>query len=673
MTMKTMNIFRILAAFVVMAFVSVSCGPDIDPQEPVKPNFPALQENYNVAPGQELTLTFTPNLDWTVSIPDESLQWFPLMDGTFKTSKISGKASETPVTVTIKVSDTEEIAVNRSVEVSLTMGEETQVIAKYMRTAKDPVVSMYSVLIEDNAFAFATDGSGDYAYSETESEEVKMIWPDGTNGFRTSIKVESNFEWILSLPEWAEAEVPENRIGEVTFNILGEPSKYPLEGGEGKLQFKLNDKVVKEYKITIPACNDRVSLSLANALTGLVFNANGRYQLPSQYAESPAKAILDAPKAATVYAVEWDGQKYAGEASWVTLKVQDWDTSDYATVIQEREVNISVANNTGAERSAVVVAVPASVTINSVSELFTADGTALLETYQPNSFVLTQRSADEGYMVPASSQDNMEMSGAYFKSIYFDALTERFGTEVQYELIHNTAWAEDDGSFYFNDSFDSYKVYNPSFEELDIEDSWLTFEAPTDNTYGTISMETESSSDEDGNITYAKEVGYIVFVKDNKSVAVVMCRFDPDYVPGDSGSDTPTEYGFIGENAMYAEMVGASMVEITSGDLYDSWKEYNCPIYQLTYKMMGMPMTISIPKTSKTFTVNPYTVAREGYIRVNDLGPNESVVEFIDGGVTIYMEAPEGQDRISGTILFYDSNSAVVFVLNCVLDLTSEE
>lgn len=674
--MKTNNIFRLLAASVAIAFTAVACGPQVEPEEEKKPapTFPALVENNNVQPGEELTLTFTPNYDWAVTIPDESLQWFPLMDGSFRYSRLSGKASETPVTVTIQVSNTEEFATNRSVEVSLTMDGQTKVIAKYMRPAKEPVINVYSVLAENDEFLFANDGSGKYAYSESEAEEINLIWPFGTNGFRTSVKVVSNCEWVISLPEWAEAEVPEKSTGETTFNILGEPSKYPLEGAEGKLQFKFNDEVVKELKITIPPCNDKISLTLANALTGLVFNANGRYQLPSMYAEAPAIAILDATDEAKVYAVEWDGEKYASEASWVSLDVEDWDTSANAYVIQERNVNVTVADNTGAERSAIVVGVPASVSIGSVSELFTADGTELLEEYKVNSFHLVQKAVDEEYMIPASTKDEMDAVGVYFSVISDDMLTSKFATENVYDLIHSTTWAEDAGSFYFNEPFDTFAVYDEKLTEVNPVDSWLGFTAPTDNTYGTITMNTKASYDNEGNNTgNAKENGYIVFKKNGSAVAVVKCMFDEDYVPGDSGDDTTSDYGFIGENAMSADMVGASMVEITSGDLYDGWKEYGCPIYQLTYKMEGMPMTISIPKTSKIYSVNPYN--NRNYFKVNDLDYDESAgqFEFIDGGVTIYMEMPEGSERISGTILFYNSNNSVVFVLCCTLDLTSEE
>lgn len=54
-------------------------------------------------------ITFTPNLDWTVSIPtdSETAQWFDLLDGDMAVSSISGKASTTPVTVTVVTSDQE--------------------------------------------------------------------------------------------------------------------------------------------------------------------------------------------------------------------------------------------------------------------------------------------------------------------------------------------------------------------------------------------------------------------------------------------------------------------------------------------------------------------------------------------------------------------------------------
>jgi hypothetical protein len=90
-------------------------------------------------------------MDWTVTVPSATFQWFWIQDGSFKAEKVSGKVAEgqkETVTVQIGVSDTEEFDMNRSCEVTLTMGGESKVIAKYMRPAKNRTISVYAAAVE---------------------------------------------------------------------------------------------------------------------------------------------------------------------------------------------------------------------------------------------------------------------------------------------------------------------------------------------------------------------------------------------------------------------------------------------------------------------------------------------------------------------------------------------
>jgi hypothetical protein len=72
--MKTMKNY---IAFMMLAIMmAVSCQEKEGPVTKEDPTFPQLVENYNVAPGEILTVTFTPNYDWKISIPTELRQWF---------------------------------------------------------------------------------------------------------------------------------------------------------------------------------------------------------------------------------------------------------------------------------------------------------------------------------------------------------------------------------------------------------------------------------------------------------------------------------------------------------------------------------------------------------------------------------------------------------------------
>lgn len=233
--MKTRNIFLAVLAASALFFSCEKPQPD-GPDGPDVPNqvvtFPEVVKNFEVKPGETLTIKFTPAKDWSVSVPSENLQWFWIADGSFKVDKLSGKASEKEVTVTIGVSETEEFDTNRSCDVTLAIGDESKVIAQYMRPAKERTLAVYM-----------PEGT-------EEVEAVTVDWSAEEAGFRATLRVESNYEWTVAYPEWLTVNVPEKTVGVVDLVLTGES----LEEVSGKLQFKAGDAVIKEITVTLPSC-----------------------------------------------------------------------------------------------------------------------------------------------------------------------------------------------------------------------------------------------------------------------------------------------------------------------------------------------------------------------------------------------------------------------------------
>ena len=237
--MKRINI--LLAALAAMvAFASCEKpGPDGPDTPEVTVTFPALVENYEVKPGETLSLTFTPAMDWTVSVPSENLQWFWIADGTFKVDKLSRKASAEAVTVKIGVSETEEFDTNRSCDVTLAIGDQSKVIAKYMRPAKERTLAVYMAeLDETGGYKLAEDGES-YIYGTTEAASVALAWSASDADFRAPLRVESNGEWTITYPEWLTVNVPEKTAGVAEIILTG----ASLEDVSGKIAFKAGDKV----------------------------------------------------------------------------------------------------------------------------------------------------------------------------------------------------------------------------------------------------------------------------------------------------------------------------------------------------------------------------------------------------------------------------------------------
>ena len=153
------NIVKYLGAAVAVLALAVACEPK-EPVVEVTPEFPSVVENNNVLPGETLTLSFVPNMDWTVRIPEESIKWYSIIDGTFETDFISGKASETPVEVKVKVSEVEEFDSARACEITLTMGGETKVIAKFSRQPKERTIAVFAAEVNGDEFVFGGEDGG---------------------------------------------------------------------------------------------------------------------------------------------------------------------------------------------------------------------------------------------------------------------------------------------------------------------------------------------------------------------------------------------------------------------------------------------------------------------------------------------------------------------------------
>ena len=257
--MKTTNIYRLMAVLAVSALM-MSCDDDSklnadgdngqDGIQNVVPVFPDLVEDYEVEPGSTLELVFTPNLDWTVSIPSKIRQWFWINDESFKVTELSGKASENPVTVHIGVTENAEFDKNYSCEVTLEMGDSSAVIAKYMLPAKEKSLEVYAAKTDaDGSFVMADDGVS-YVYSDEVATSLRLIWSEDDADFRIPVRVISNCEWNAELPEFAQMNVPESTVGMVDLVITGES----LDRVTGTLKFTSGKNELLELDLRVPSC-----------------------------------------------------------------------------------------------------------------------------------------------------------------------------------------------------------------------------------------------------------------------------------------------------------------------------------------------------------------------------------------------------------------------------------
>lgn len=228
--MKTIKNY--IAFLILAALTAVSCEENNGPVTKEDPTFPQMIENYDVKAGETLTVTFTPNYDWTISVPTEMRQWFWIIDGSFTVSEYSGKASAEPVEIKIGVSETQEFDRNFSCDVTLTMDGKSEIIAKFMLPAKERTIEVTS--------------------EQMVSDAIALVWSAEDADFRALVHVTSNTEWTVETPEWLYVNVPESTIGGVDLVFTGES----LEAAAGKAVFKVGDTVLKEIDFSVPSCAD---------------------------------------------------------------------------------------------------------------------------------------------------------------------------------------------------------------------------------------------------------------------------------------------------------------------------------------------------------------------------------------------------------------------------------
>ncbi|MBR2857447.1 MAG: hypothetical protein IKB85_08500, partial [Bacteroidales bacterium] len=585
------------------------------------------------------------NMDWEISVPENGLQWFWIQDGAFQLYRLSGKAGEAEVV--IGVSSTEEFDNDRVCEVTMKMGGESKVIARLVRPSKEKHLTVYAAVVVDGEVQFNETGDS-YLYETEEAESVDMIWTGAE--FRLPIKVESNYNWSIKTPEWARVDVPSDGVGEKSLIVYGVPSAYPLDAASGKLQFMSGEKVVKEYTVNIPGCKDIFSYKMDMSITELEFNYQGQIKVATGFIDGPASGYVSGADGIRVIALSRNESGFLTDApSWLEVNVAEYDRTEGADVLQQRNFTVSVALNEGDNRHAALLFLPPTLTA-AASDLF--EGTEIKEEYQQYAVPVTQLSSDQEFISMLANPSDMAAGGATFAVSENEDLYNRFGqTRYAYELVYTNQYARDNARMIFTSAVTSYKVFD--------ENGFLSMTLDEDMKGGVVDMVSETA-----------QTGHVVLYGATGNVlAVIECRFDPEEIIGEVA-----DVAFIGESVMYAPMVGATLEDVSEDPSFSQYREGQALVYHLRYTMPAMPMTISIPSSIKKHTVNPYTFRHN--IRVNDLKYDEDFVNgvlggvaLVDGGVTIYMEMPEGMDYLRGNIIFSNSADETILVLVCTLDL----
>lgn len=422
-------------------------GKDTSDPTPVFPDMATL----NIPAGEtSCNVSFTPNMDWTVSIPTdaETSEWFKLSDGVVETSSISGKASTEPVTIQVITTDQDVYDETPSCEVSLTMGGQTQVIAKVTRQNAAREFDIYlSGFLTDEGTQEVIDFSFEYSetpvakYTESSAPEVapegapELIWFTGKTGYMQVVKAESNFEWHASTSDWLTVTArPQEGEYFVTADFA-KITEQEINGAIGMIDFydsnidpatDPGNNAHNRYCFVLPNLTKVVRNGSGAATAAFSFNAEG-YAVDSNGTVSEEKSStgsLYSAKDVVFYIGEKKGEWYYGyEASqhdWVTI-ADSWDETGSA--FQLHDYTVSVKANEGKTREVLVIALPKALA-EKISDpnmdLFNTEGTDIKEEYKQYVFATIEQEgeggggSDDGFSISESESNQMYQPLGYY-------------------------------------------------------------------------------------------------------------------------------------------------------------------------------------------------------------------------------------------------------------------
>lgn len=231
--MKTTYTFTKLFLLVAILFAAVSCSEN-EKEVVVEPEFPEEEVVSSVTPNGETILTFSANMNWEVT---SSAIWCKFANGS---TSMKGEAGDVSLSLTI----TEDAwSVEESVvEITLKMGGEEKVIAKYTRAGKAPVIT--------NA-----DGV-EYG------EENPIALTYKNNGVSGSFNFIANYDWEIkdeNLPEWLKISENNSQMG-------GNAGESVLVTFEVAKNFWAN---AQDGNVVIKAKKSDVSVSIPVSFNGI--------------------------------------------------------------------------------------------------------------------------------------------------------------------------------------------------------------------------------------------------------------------------------------------------------------------------------------------------------------------------------------------------------------------
>ena len=583
----------------------------------VEPEFPEIITNYEIEPGAKYILSFTPNLDWTLSIPEESFKWFKILDGKFEEQSVSGEASRFPVRVTITTASDQSFAL-RTCKVNLTMGGKTQAIASLAIKSLARVLEVYPAEYDaENGFSYVDGG---YIYESnqlTSDNTIELVWDENENAFLFPVNVKSNFEWTATWPEWARADInAESRIGDVPVLMYGVDSQLPYDTTEGVVSFNNGDEQMASFKLVIPGARDKFKFNIGG-YTSLKFDHAAYFRADAgTFSKEPIEASIYGPKECRVEVLELTDNGYVHvENSWLDVNVSAWDNVQGAAVLQNRNITVSATRYTeNKDRGAIILFLPATAPANT-ADIFEVGMMQVKAEYAQYAIPVTQLARPSEYFTFDYSIAEREFAGLYFGKSDSDLLPQKnfefaSGAKAwQYDMTYSRTLASTKSAVNLTEPYETVEIYDAQGNIIseNLSEHWLNYEQLGDVMYGQVIMVEENlpkvdSTNEDGEpvkVRVEEIDGYVVFKNDQGEVlSIVHCFYVKENLSDVDIYEEASEEVFMDPAA--AAAAGVTVYKITAGPTYQQFIEMESPVYLITSTKDDQTFTI---KTSKACTI----------------------------------------------------------------------
>lgn len=620
-----------------------SCSDSDDEGEQLpEPNFPATTIDAPIEAGATYSFSLEPNQAWKLELKTDENDsgWFWFQNGELHDYTMQGTAGK--VDVVIGTLDAVDYDMDHSCEVQLTMNRQTRTVAKFRIGKEARELAVYTVQIDaDNMFVYDETGDHLYAYSSEPvgADGFSLIWPYGGAGFRSALKVASNFNWAVGgqLPEWLSLEPATGNAGE-TFDIVltADATKYPVEGATADLKFiDSNTEADTEFsvKVSIPDVRDLLAISSSDEIE---FDAKGRYYnaAASSWLEGAASVEIRSAANAKAYVFSVEDGCLEQNAGWVSVE-NTWD--DAEGNVQSYDLKISAAANNGSARKAIVMMVPASVAAKVEASSDGALG-VLTDWMQVRPeyeqyIAATVSQAENSGPISVSDPSILAEVGTDFKKYTTsdwqnNVLKWEFETNFNYALTYSKEWSHEDWELVFEEEPASYKCFdwntdNDSFTELaDDLDSWLVYQSQWHRILMT------STEKKEGAVVFYDAAG--------DAIAAIHCIYDPSFTPGGGGSDVEVSLAY--------EQEGVTLENVTGNPEYE---DMGVPAYLLTVKGDITNVLLNVPSYNMAMSMDA-----GDWLSAESMGAQCSV-----------MIATE--TSASGTLFFYNNSWSTIFVLYC--------